>query len=119
MEGKKWKLFEDEEMLDQSLKSSFLNNLALWICVYIHGNSLSLIDCVDWLGPSWGWELFLVYTPFLLCFPRSLYIPSVLLCTLCSFNTIIYLLKKKHKKEFKKQSIHLKVEDRKKGEEVI
>ena len=43
-------MFEDEEMLDQSLKSSFLYNLALWIQMYIHGNSLSLIDCVDWLG---------------------------------------------------------------------
>ena len=33
------------------LKSFFLYNIALWIRVYIHENSLSLIDGVDWLGP--------------------------------------------------------------------
>ena len=38
------KVFEDEEMPDQSLKSYFLKNLALWIRVCINGRSLSLID---------------------------------------------------------------------------
>ena len=42
--------FEDQEMSNQSLKSSFLNNLATWTQVYINGSSLSLIDCVGWMG---------------------------------------------------------------------
>ena len=43
-------MFEDEETLDQSLKSFFLNNPCLWIHVYIDGSTLSLIAFVDWLG---------------------------------------------------------------------
>ncbi|RVX05413.1 hypothetical protein CK203_013534 [Vitis vinifera] len=46
------RVFEDAEMSDQSLKSSFLCKIALWIWVYLHGNGLSLVDCVNWSGPS-------------------------------------------------------------------
>ena len=48
LEGKK----PNVEMSNQSLKSSFFYKIALWIRVYIHGYSLSLVDCVDWLGSS-------------------------------------------------------------------
>ena len=41
-----------------------LNNLALWVRVYISGNSLSLIDYIDWLGSSWGRVLFFVFPLF-------------------------------------------------------
>ena len=44
------RVFEEEEKLDQCLKSSFLSSLAIWIQVYIDGTPLSLMDIVDWLG---------------------------------------------------------------------
>ena len=43
------KVFEDEEMSYQRIKSSFLDNLAMWIWVYMNGRSMYLIDCVDWM----------------------------------------------------------------------
>ena len=66
-------MFEGEEMVDQSVKifpivdnlfffflidkkqtiyRSIVDNLILWIQVNIYENSLSLINFVDWLGPS-------------------------------------------------------------------
>ena len=43
-------MFEDEETLVQRLRSSFPNNLSLWIHMHIDGSTMSLIDFVDWLG---------------------------------------------------------------------
>ena len=43
------KVFEDEEMSYQRIKSSFLDNLAMWIWAYMNGRSMYLIDCVDWM----------------------------------------------------------------------
>ena len=40
-------MFEDEETSNQSPKNYFLNNLAMWIWMYINGSTLYLIDCVD------------------------------------------------------------------------
>ena len=47
---KNQRLFENEEMSNQRLKSSILNNLSLWIKVYIDGSTMPSIDFVDWLG---------------------------------------------------------------------
>ena len=41
------RVFEDEETSNQSPKNYFLNNLAMWIWMYINGSTLYLIDCVD------------------------------------------------------------------------
>ena len=43
------RLFENKERSIHILKSLFLNNLFLWVKLYIGEGLMSLIDFVDWL----------------------------------------------------------------------
>ena len=84
------RFFYSEELLDQRLKSLFLNNFSMWVRVYIGGGYTHLIDFIEWLGIGIGSGYFFVPS-FLLfaCFT------CILLVYSCAFfNTISYLSKK-------------------------
>ena len=44
------RFFDCEEMLDKRLKNLFLNNLSLWVRVYIGRRHENMVDFIDWLG---------------------------------------------------------------------
>ena len=50
LEGKKARLFDNEEHLAQFLKMFFLRNLFTWVKKYIEIDSMSLIDFIEWLS---------------------------------------------------------------------
>ena len=86
------RFFDNAELLDQRLKSLFLNNFCMWLRVYIDGGYTNLIDFIEWLGIGIGSGYFFVPS-FLLfaCFT------CILLVYSCAFfNTISYLSKKKN-----------------------
>ena len=44
------RFFDNEELLDQGLKTRFPYNLKYWTKLYIGEGPLSLFDFIDWLG---------------------------------------------------------------------
>ena len=73
------RFFDSEELLDQRLKSLFLNNFSMWVRVYIGGGYTHLIDFIEWLGIGIGRGYFFCTLFSTLCL-FYLYTPCILLC---------------------------------------
>ena len=56
-------VFDNEELLIQRLKNSFVYNPWSWSRMSVDMCSISLVSFIDWLGSKWGQVMFLA------CFP--------------------------------------------------